>query len=537
MPANSWRAARRISGVMAAACLVIGSNQAIASTGCDAVNQGSMSGPLANGGTFTQSGFAIGDVLTITPVSVFTGGFRLRDSASAQVAFYLMPNDSGIAQTYTVSTATEAAGMQILFASSTSGATGSVTTTCVGQPTPPPGPSPSSDRSASVTRGFLASRVNGILLNDPSGTSLMGRSGASASTNVAAAGNGTTNVASNGAAAFASAMGIGSGLGNATGLGNAMGLGAGGLGGDAIEASGGKSIQFSQSLSRLRQQAAQSQMQRDRMALGAGEAYPLAYQTASPWDLWVEGRYSAFNDDNGNLDRDGHVGVLYVGGDYRVAENMIVGVLAQFDWAKDDSGILASKVKGNGWMVGPYMSARIHENIFFDLRAAWGRSDNDIDVAGAAGSFDTSRWLVKGTLAGNWVYDAWRITPSAELAYVEESADGFTNSAGTFVAGQNVSLGRLQFGPEIGYRIRHSADTFIEPFAALKGVWDFDNPNVAIIDGFVVGPGDFWGRLQGGLNVATSSGWYIRGLASWDGLGASDYNGYTLQGTVNVPLN
>ena len=44
----------------------------------------------------------------------------------------------------------------------------------------------------------------------------------------------------------------------------------------------------------------------------------------------------------------------------------------------------------------------------------------------------------------------------------------------------------------------------IEPFAAMKGVWDFDNPNVAIIDGFVVGPGDFWGRLEGGLTVLTA---------------------------------
>lgn len=135
------------------------------------------------------------------------------------------------------------------------------------------------------------------------------------------------------------------------------------------------------------------------------------------------------------------------------------------------------------------------------------------------------------------MYDAWRITPMAELAYITESADAFTNSAGTFVTGQDVSLGRLQFGPEIGYRFAHTADTFLEPFAAIKGVWDFDNPNVAIIDGYIVGPGDFWGRLQGGLNWMTSSGLYVRGLASWDGLGAGDYNGYTLQGTVNVPLN
>ena len=298
-------------------------------------------------------------------------------------------------------------------------------------------------------------------------------------------------------------------------------------------------MQFSNSLSKMRRDAANAQMSKERMALGAGDgsSLPLAYETTSPWDIWVEGRYSAFNDDAANLGRDGHVGVLYVGGDYRVTENMIVGALVQFDWAKDDSGVLASKVDGNGWMIGPYLSAQIHDNIYFDLRAAWGRSSNDLDLAGVTGGFDTSRWLVKGSLAGSWYHAAWRFTPSAELAYVEESADAFTNSAGTLVPGQDVHLGRLEFGPEFGYRFAHTADTFIEPFAAIKGVWDFDNPNVAIIDGFVVGPGDFWARLEGGLNVMTAGGTYVRGSASWDGVGASDYSGYTLQGTVNVPLN
>ena len=219
------------------------------------------------------------------------------------------------------------------------------------------------------------------------------------------------------------------------------------------------------------------------------------------------------------------------------APNTIVGVLAQFDWSKDELGFLTSKVDGNGWMVGPYLSRAVTGTSFFDLRAAWGRSSNDLTLGAATGDFDTSRWLVKGTLAGNWVRGAWRITPSADLAYITESANAFTNSAGTLVSRQDVSLGRLQLGPEIGYRFAHTADTFIEPFAAIKGVWNFDDPNVAIVDGIVVGPGNFWGRLQGGLNVRTLSGWSVRGLASWDGLGASDYNGYTLQGTVNVPLN
>jgi outer membrane autotransporter protein len=181
---------------------------------------------------------------------------------------------------------------------------------------------------------------------------------------------------------------------------------------------------------------------------------------------------------------------------------------------------------------------QVRENVFFDLRAAWGRSDNDLAIGATTANFDTTRWLVKGTLAGNWIHDAWRITPTAELAYVTEEQDAFTNSASVFVAGQEVSLGRLQFGPEIGYRFAHTADTFIEPFAAIKGVWDWDNPNVEIIDGFTAGPGEVWGRLEGGLNVTTTSGLLVRGLASWDGLGTSgDHNGYTVQGIVSMPLN
>ena len=375
-----------------------------------------------------------------------------------------------------------------------------------------------------MTKGFLLSRINGILLNDPGSTSLHHRgTGQSGPMTTATVGH---------------ASGI-AGAGN--GFGNAMALGVSRFDDANGAAMGSHTIQFAGSLSKMRREAASARLEKERMALGAGDggALPLAYETyaPSPWDVWVEGRYSAFDDDAGNLNRDGHVGVLYVGGDYRFTQNMIVGALVQFDWSKDSSDSQASKADGNGWMAGPYLSARIHDNVYLDLRAAWGRSSNDLMLDTATAGFETSRWLVKGALAGNWVHDAWRLTPSAELAYVEESADAFTNSAGTFVPGQNVSLGRLQFGPEVGYRIRHTSDTFIEPFAAIRGVWDFVNPNVAIIDGFVVGPGDIWGRMEGGLTVLTAEGVAVRGSASWDGLGASDYSGYTLQGTFNVPVD
>ncbi len=299
-------------------------------------------------------------------------------------------------------------------------------------------------------------------------------------------------------------------------------------------------IQFSNSLSKMRREAAQAQQNKDRMALGAGDggSLPLAYETTSPWDIWVEGRYSAFDDDAGNLDRDGHVGVLYVGGDYRVAKNMIVGALVQFDWAKDD--IRRARLQGRRQRLDDRpvpVGAGAREHLLRPARRLGPlhqRPDarhrhRRLRHLALAGEGRPRRQLVCTTPGAS------RPRPSSPTS--RRAQDAFTNSAGTFVPGQDVSLGRLQFGPEFGYRFAHTADTFIEPFAAIRGVWDFDNPNVAIIDGFVVGPGDFWGRLEGGLNVMTAGGTYVRGSASWDGVGASDYSGYTLQGTVNVPLN
>lgn len=518
--------------LLAAVCFALPiatSSEALAN--CADVNSGVFNRtaytPSGSGVLNTSTGFAVGDKITFRVSGMAGSSFELINGA-LNTALLVQPLSSSTATlTYTVTGSNSDTTLNTYMLVQAIPFEITIAASCVASG----GGGGSGDKGGSAsnaTRAFLASRINGILLNDPSATSLLNRSGAAAPQQFASARSGATNVASS-ASAFGAAMGLGSGLGNA------MGLGAGDA---ATDVDGSRPIQFSQSISQLRRQSADAQMKRDRMALGAGDggALPLAYETASPWDIWVEGRFSGF-EDGGRLDRNGHVGVLYVGGDYRVAENVIVGVLAQFDWSADDSGALASKADGNGWMVGPYLSARIHDNIYLDVRAAWGRSSNDLTVGGASGDFDTSRWLVKGTLSGNWMYDAWRITPMAELAYVEENADSFTTTNGSFVSSQSVSLGRLQFGPEIGYRFAHTADSFLEPFAAIKGVWDFDNPNVAIIDGYIVGPGDFWGRLQGGLNWMTSSGLYVRGLASWDGLGAGDYNGYTLQGTVNVPLN
>lgn len=470
--------------------------------------------PSGSGVLNTSTGFDIGDTVTFTVSGLSGSSFELINGA-LNTALLIQPLSASPATlSYTVTGSNSDTTLNTYMLVQAIPYEITIIATCAAAPTP--GPSQSYDRA--VTKAFLLARINGLLLNSPASTSIlyrkMGPQGGRAIASAAPPARGAMNLGGNPVIAASRFD-------------------------DEAAPIDSQPIQFRSSLSSMREAAREAQIQRDRMALGAGDggALPLAFEANPAWDIWVEGRFSGFDDEAANLGRDGHVGLLFVGTDYRITPDLIVGGLVQWDWSKDDVSALNTYVTGTGWMLGPYVSARVHENLYVDLRAAWGSSWNDLDTAGASASFDTTRWLIKGTVSGNWQWDQWRVTPSAELAYVEERQKAFTNSASVFIAGQDVSLGRLQFGPEVGYRFAHTTQLLIEPFAAIKGVWDWDNPNVQIIDGFVVGPGDFWGRLEGGLNVLSLDGMVIRGLVSWDGVGSGDYSGYTFQGIANVPLN
>ena len=153
--------------------------------------------------------------------------------------------------------------------------------------------------------------------------------------------------------------------------------------------------------------------------------------------------------------------------------------------------MLQSKVDGNGSMAWPYLSARIRERIYFDLRAAWGRSSNDFGVAAAtARSIPHAGWSrARLPATGPTAPGASPHRPSSPTSRRARRLRQLGQHLG---AGQDVSLGPLRVGPEFGYRIAHTPDMQTEPFAALKGEWDFHNPNVAIVDGLIVGAGDFW---------------------------------------------
>ena len=305
---------------------------------------------------------------------------------------------------------------------------------------------------------------------------------------------------------------------------------------DVAASETGGSVAFSTSLSQMRNAVASADNTYDDQAMTLGSAALYERPGPAPYrgiDIWTEGHFTSYDDTGG---ADGNFDILYVGADYALTNNWLIGILGQFDWADETTRADGSNADGEGWMVGPYISGRLAEHLFFDWRAAWGGSDNSVSPFGTySDSFDSDRWLTTARLTGNWTSGNWRLTPSVAVKYGEESSDAYTDRLGFRIRGQDVSLGQVEFGPEFAYRWLLAGGAVIEPQLALYGVWNFEDSTL-LVNNTAFAPDDFTGRLEGGAQIYLPEGWSVRGAAAYDGIG-SDYEAVTGKVWLNMPLN
>jgi outer membrane autotransporter protein len=279
----------------------------------------------------------------------------------------------------------------------------------------------------------------------------------------------------------------------------------------------------------------------DAMALGAGFR-PSAGPKFSPFDIWIEGKYASFRDNRASSDLDGHFGLVSVGADYVLSRSFLVGTMVQFDSMRQHSNSQATEVSGQGWMVGPYATLRLTDNVFWQARAAWGQSSNEVSpFLTYTDKFHTDRWLVSSTLTGRWGIGPWVLRPSASVAYIEDVSKSYIDTFGVAIPEVKSRLGQAKAGPEIGYRYQLGHGVVLEPRAGLQVIWNFAGDTTANgftqINGDPAGPVGVRGRAEIGLRASTSGGIGLDLSGSYDGIGAKDYDAFTGRATVRVPLN
>jgi Autotransporter beta-domain/IPT/TIG domain len=262
---------------------------------------------------------------------------------------------------------------------------------------------------------------------------------------------------------------------------------------------------------------------------------------ANPFDVWLEGTYASFGDRRLGTDLDGHFGMLSLGADYVVNSRLLLGAMAQFDTMSESSDIDAIDIEGQGWMVGPYATLRLGDNLFWRVRAAWGQSSNEVrPLLTYTDHFDSDRWLVSSRLTGNMEAGRWTFRPSASVLYMEDVAQSYVDGAGATIPEIRARLGQIEAGPEVSYRYE-MGDLQFEPRAALNITATFANEANAQgfgqIDSTLVGPDGMRARAELGLRATTRSGLALDLSGAYDGIGADHHEAYSARLSVRVPLN
>ena len=252
-------------------------------------------------------------------------------------------------------------------------------------------------------------------------------------------------------------------------------------------------------------------------------------------DIWVQG--TVLKVENDTLKSD--LGMFYLGIDYHFSPSLLVGFLTQFDWTDQTDVTQGVKVDGKGWMAGPYVVARLHDNLIFDGRVAWGRSANHVSpFATYEDAFDGERWLARGQFTGDFTIGSWNFAPSVGVIYFEENQKAYVDALNIAIPGQIVSLGRLTFGPQFSTNFQTPGGTVIAPHMSLTGIWDFKKAEIVdLATGLASGTDDLRARFEGGVSIQMPNGWGLNGAGFYDGIGASNFKAYGGSLRLTVPLN
>jgi hypothetical protein len=295
--------------------------------------------------------------------------------------------------------------------------------------------------------------------------------------------------------------------------------------------SGNAQASFKTSLSQImdwQHQRDQKEMATLGFAQSGGSKYFL------PLDIWMEGVYASYSGS-----RSGAFGMATIGADYVFNPGFLAGFYGQFDATNQTT---ATAIDGKGWMIGPYATARLGENIFWQGRAGWGKSANAISPDGSyTDRFGTSRWLVSSSLSGKWRFGGgFAFAPSASVTYFEDKSDGYVDHFGTDIPGVKTNLGQLKLSPELSYGFLSDSGLWIEPSLATELIWNFASTNVdglGTLDGDATGPAGLRGRVKAGFNIRMPSGVTISASGTYDGIGSDSYSAISGLATVSMPLN
>lgn len=192
-----------------------------------------------------------------------------------------------------------------------------------------------------------------------------------------------------------------------------------------------------------------------------------------PFNIWTDGTFAAFDNDDLNHDRWGSFTMLSLGADYLLSDRLLLGFSFHYDRTTDPTDA-EGELRGNGWLAGPYASLEIGRNVFWDTSLLYGGSANNADTGLWSGNFETARVLAETSVSGQWELSPDTVlTPRMRAVYLSEQLESYTlsNSAGDAltIEGFHQEQFRMSLGTELARSFVLSDGSALTPSIAWTG--------------------------------------------------------------------
>jgi len=268
------------------------------------------------------------------------------------------------------------------------------------------------------------------------------------------------------------------------------------------------------------------------LALGSGLA-PVAAADATAalsdrsgprFDIWIEGVFAQFN---AAASSDGDFAIVHGGVDYLVTDDILLGVGVQGDWLNMDTA--GGRLDSHGYLAGPYLTARISQNLYLDARAAWGGASFDVSPFGTyTDRVESDRELISAALIGEFVSGNLTVRPAAQLTWYKETTEAYVDSLSVFIPSVEIRTGEATFGPDFEWAIKRESGGMLLPYVGFDLIWTFEQDNTATA--FTNAPGleetGLRGRVDAGFTYESPDGVTLGAGLFYDGIGEGEYESW-----------
>jgi hypothetical protein len=258
-------------------------------------------------------------------------------------------------------------------------------------------------------------------------------------------------------------------------------------------------------------------------------------RVSTDWIIWSDLRHSALRTDGAKQDIGGNQVNGLAGITYRLAPDILVGLLGGYESFTYDVSSVNGRLRGDGWTAGGYTGWRIVPGLRLDAGLAQSGIDYQGAAGSAAGSFPGLRTLFTTALTGLYRFmPGLELEPSARVYAMWEKEDAYKDSLGTNQSERNFSTGRASVGAKLTYRWALTGTTAIAPFVGFYADNYFlkDDAGAAAVPAVMQGTS---ARVLGGMAVTTDYGLKFSSTAELAGLGGN-FTSWTFRARAAVPF-